>query len=57
MFCRVMQLLRIYILFLIIRKLNKDLCTKIVLMVMRNGNQNKYFGKIDNVHKNHDINK
>lgn len=35
MFYRVMWLLRIYILFLIIRKLNKDLCTKIVLMVMK----------------------
>lgn len=34
MFYLIVPLLRIYILFLIIRELNKDLCTKVMLMVL-----------------------
>lgn len=50
MFYLEISLLRIYVAFLIIRELNKGLCTKIMLLVLliivKHWNQNKYFGKI-----------
>lgn len=50
MFYLEILLLRIYVVFLIIKELNKDLYTKIMfivlLMIVKNWNLNKYFGKI-----------
>lgn len=50
MFYLEILLLRICVVFLIIKELNKDLYTKIMLivllMIMKNWNLNKYFGKI-----------
>lgn len=50
MFYQEISLLRIYLVFLIIRELSKDLCTKIMcrvfITIVEHCDQNKNFGKI-----------